>query len=174
MRYANSKCWVRDRIVGSTLSGSVVASTNTTCGGGSSIDFSSVFDAADVSMCTSSRRYTLRFAVAPSPRLIRDTRSRASSTPRFDAASISMRSENVPAAIDTQFSHWPHGSPSAPSSRQFSALARMRAVVVLPFPRGPEKRYAWPTRPSRTALRSAVVMWSWPTSSPNRCGRYLR
>ena len=60
----------------------------------------------------------------------------SSSTPRFDAASISMRSENVPAAIDTQFSHLPHGSPSAPSSRQFSALARMRAVVVLPFPRG--------------------------------------
>ena len=27
----NSKCWVRDRIVGSTFCGSVVASTNTTC-----------------------------------------------------------------------------------------------------------------------------------------------
>ena len=42
----NSKCWVRDRMVGSTFCGSVVASTNTTCAGGSSSVFSSVFDAA--------------------------------------------------------------------------------------------------------------------------------
>ena len=83
-------------------------------------------------------------------------RSRISSTPLFDAASTSMTSSDVPSAIATQLSHSPHGSPSAPRLVQFSALARMRAVVVLPVPRGPEKRYAWPTRPSRTALRSAV------------------
>ena len=50
----NSKCCVRERIVGSTFCGSVVASTNTTCAGGSSSVFSNVFDAAAESMCTSS------------------------------------------------------------------------------------------------------------------------
>ena len=135
---------------------------------------SSAFDAALLSMCTSSIRYTLTFEVAPMPRLTRSTRSRIVSTPLFDAASISTRSLKVPAAMATQFSQVPSGSPSAPRSRQLSALARMRAVVVLPVPRGPEKRYAWPTRPSRTALRSAVVTCSWPTSSSNRCGRYFR
>ena len=140
VRYENSKCCVRERIVGNTFSGSVVARMKTTCAGGSSSVFSSVLDASFVSMWTSSRRYTLRFEVAPSPRLMRATRSRASSTPRLDAASISIRSPKVPAAMETQFSHCPHGSPSGPSSRQLSALARMRAVVVLPLPRGPEKR----------------------------------
>ncbi len=62
MSSVNSKCCVRDRMVGSTLCGSVVASTNTTCGGGSSSVFSSVFDAAAESMCTSSTMYTLRAA----------------------------------------------------------------------------------------------------------------
>ena len=42
----------------------------------------------------------------------------------------------------TQFSHTPHGSPSAPRFRQLSARANRRAVVVFPVPRGPEKRYA--------------------------------
>jgi hypothetical protein len=50
----NSKCCVRERIVGSTFCGSVVASTNTTWAGGSSSVLSSVFDAAAESMCTSS------------------------------------------------------------------------------------------------------------------------
>ena len=38
------------------------------------------------------------------------------------------------------------GSPGLPSW-QFNAFARIRAVVVLPLPRGPEKRNAWATRP---------------------------
>ncbi len=41
----NSKCWVRDRMVGATFSGSVVASTNTTCSGASSSVFSSAASA---------------------------------------------------------------------------------------------------------------------------------
>ena len=45
--------------------------------------------------------------------------------------------------------------PWAPSpSAQLSALARMRAVVVLPTPRAPESRNAWPMRPERA--RSAA------------------
>jgi hypothetical protein len=136
----NSKCCVRERIVGSTFCGSVVASTNTTWSGGSSSVLRSVFEASVVNMWTSSRMYTLRDDPAPRPRLMRETRSRASCTPRFDAASSSMRSENVPAAIPVQFTQASHGSPSGPRSVQLSALARMRALVVLPVPRGPEKR----------------------------------
>ena len=48
-------------------------------------------------------------------------RSRIASTPLFDAASSSTRSKNVPAAIASQFSHTPHGSPSAP---RFEAVQR--------------------------------------------------
>ena len=103
----NSKCWVRDRRVGSTFCGSVVASTNTTCAGGSSSVFSSVFDAAGESMCTSSMMYTLRRLEAPTPRCTLWMSSRIASTPLFDAASSSTRSKNVPAATATQFSQVP-------------------------------------------------------------------
>ena len=51
----NSRCWVRERMVGRTLCGSVVASTKTTCGGGSSRVFSSAADAALESWWTSSK-----------------------------------------------------------------------------------------------------------------------
>ena len=50
----NSKCCVRDRIVGSTFWGSVVASTNTTRLGGSSRVFSRALAASEVSWWTSS------------------------------------------------------------------------------------------------------------------------
>ncbi|CAB5000129.1 unannotated protein [freshwater metagenome] len=136
----NSKCWVRDRIVGSTFCGSVVASTKTTWSGGSSRVLRSVLDASVVSMCTSSRMYTLRDEPAPRPRLMRETKSRASCTPRFDAASSSIKSVNVPALIPVQLIHASHGSPSAPRSRQLRAFARIRALVVLPVPRGPESK----------------------------------
>jgi hypothetical protein len=127
-------------MVGRTFSGFVVASTNTTCSGGSSSVFSSAFEAAALSICTSSTRYTFRFEVAPSPRWTLSVRSRMLSTLLFDAASSSNRSRNRSSAMAPQFSQTPHGSPSAPRFRQFSALARMRAVVVLPVPRGPENR----------------------------------
>ena len=50
----NSKCWVRLRMVGSTFCGSVVARTKTTWAGGSSRVLSRAFEAAAVSMWTSS------------------------------------------------------------------------------------------------------------------------
>ncbi len=70
-------------------------------------------------------------------------RSRMSSMPLLEAASISMTSRDVPAAMATQWRHrpqgvavgWALGEASVPM--QFSALARMRAVLVLPVPRGP-------------------------------------
>jgi hypothetical protein len=50
----NSKCWVRDRIVGRTIWGSVVASTKMTWSGGSSSVLSSAVEASFVNMWTSS------------------------------------------------------------------------------------------------------------------------
>ena len=50
-----TKVWQRDRTVGSTLARSVVQKTKTRWGGGSSISFSSAFQAASVSWCASSR-----------------------------------------------------------------------------------------------------------------------
>jgi hypothetical protein len=53
-RSENSKCCVRERMVGGTSCGSVVASTKTTCSGGSSSVLSSAADAPFDSMWTSS------------------------------------------------------------------------------------------------------------------------
>ena len=47
--------WQRERTVGSTFCSSVVQKTKSRCGGGSSISFSSAFQAASVSWCASSR-----------------------------------------------------------------------------------------------------------------------
>ena len=49
----------------------------------------------------------------------------------------------------------------------------MRASVVLPTPRGPQKRYACPTRSSDTARRSVSETCSWAATSAKRRGRYF-
>ena len=51
---------------------------------------------------------------------------------------------------------------------QFSARARMRAVVVLPTPRGPEKTNDWAIRFAPMALRSVCVTPRCPMTSSNR------
>ena len=68
-------------------------------------------------------------------------RSRASSTPPWLAASISTTSnEPDPSKESSRHdSHSPHGE-SVGASAQFKQRARMRAEVVFPQPRGPEKR----------------------------------
>src|SRR5215467_15538162 len=71
--------------------------------------------------------------------------SRMLSTPVFDAASISKTSIDLPAAISWHEGHVLSGVIVGPFS-QLRPFARIRAVVVLPTPRGPEKRYAWPIR----------------------------
>ena len=43
---------------------------------------------------------------------------------------------------------------------QLTIFARMRAVDVLPVPRGPQNRNAWCRRPSRIAPVSARTTWS--------------
>jgi len=62
-----------------------------------------------------------------------------SSIPRLLAASISTMSISEPSSAARQRSHVPQGSARGPVS-QFRALAKTRAVVVLPVPRGPQKR----------------------------------
>ena len=57
---------------------------------------------------------------------------------------------------------------------QLTILARIRAVEVLPVPRGPQKRNAWCRRPSRIAPVSARTTWSCPRTSAGVCGRYRR
>ena len=52
-----------------------------------------------------------------------------------------------------QDAHSPQGSAVGSSPfEQLRALARMRAVVVLPTPRAPESRNAWPMRPEASAF----------------------
>ena len=63
-----------------------------------------------------------------------------SSTLLLEAASCSSsQSVTRPSATATQLSHLPQGSPST-GAAQLRTLARMRAVDVLPVPRGPLKR----------------------------------
>src|SRR3954454_9650593 len=82
--------------------------------------------------------------------------------------------EPVPSlASDRHDAQTPQGSGVGPFS-QFSDRARMRALEVLPQPRGPENRYAWCTLPLRSACCSGPVTCSWPLTSANVPGRYLR
>ena len=62
-----------------------------------------------------------------------------SSTDRFEAASISITSSEVPAAIVTQASHSPHGVRVGPCT-QLRERARIFAIEVLPVPREPTNR----------------------------------
>src|SRR5690348_3526376 len=76
-------------------------------------------------------------------------------------------------ASATQESQTPQGSGVGPLT-QFSERARIRALDVLPQPRGPLNRYAWLIRPVRSACWSGPVTCSCPLSSANVAGRYLR
>jgi len=61
--------------------------------------------------------------------------------PRCEAASISTTSSDVPFAIARQTVQVVSGSGDGPGvPAQFSAFARMRAIDVLPVPRGPAKK----------------------------------
>ncbi len=73
-------------------------------------------------------------------------RSRISSMPRFEAASISMTSKARLVFTASQAGQVLQGSPiflnsgSESRFRQFMVLAIRRAIDVLPMPRGPDKR----------------------------------
>src|ERR1044071_1181753 len=93
--------------------------------------------------------------------------------PRLLAPSISRTFIELPATISLQLLHSSQGVTVGPFS-QFNALAKMRAVVVLPVPRGPTNRYAWAMRLFLIAFLSVWVMCSWPMTSSNCCGLHLR
>ncbi|MNS60630.1 hypothetical protein D3C72_936370 [compost metagenome] len=95
------------------------------------------------------------------------------STPLLEAASISITSRLLPLVISRQLAHVPQGKSVGPLA-QLTLLARMRATEVLPVPRGPQNRYAWPSRPCLIADASVRATGSWPTSSAKVAGRYLR
>jgi len=118
-----------------------VAKMKITRGGGSSRIFSSAFQASRVSMCASSTMYTFHRDSSVGAYIARSRRSRASSTPRLEAASISTTSSDVrPLQMRSHDSHTPHGSPFSARCGQFSAIASTRAAVVFPTPRGPQNR----------------------------------
>src|SRR6266404_4158811 len=83
--------------------------------------------------------------------------------PRLLAPSISITSRLLPAAISRQLWHIPHGVIVGPFS-QLSDFAKMRAVEVLPMPRGPTNRYAWARRFCATAFFSVRETCACPTA----------
>ena len=103
--------------------------------------------------------------------------SRMSPTPVRLAASISSTSTCRPSAMARQGSQTPQGSmvaPARPSGPvQFSPLAMIRAVVVLPTPRTPVSTKACAIRSAAKALRSVRTIASWPIRSAKVGGPVL-
>ncbi len=164
-----SKRMQRESIVAGIFCGSVVARMNITWAGGSSSVFNIALKADGVSMWTSSMMYTL---------CVQETggyctfslRSLISSTPLFDAASISVMSRFEGSASARHVGQTPHGDPSCGFS-QFTARAKIFASVVFPVPRGPVKRYACPTLFSFIWFFKMRTMCSCLTTSSKVCGR---
>ena len=96
--------------------------------------------------------------------------------PRCDAASISTTSSEVPFAIARQTGQVLSGDGDGPGvPAQFSAFARIRAIEVLPVPRGPAKRYAWRTWSCSIAFCNVRTTASCPTTCVEALGgRYFR
>ena len=134
-----SYVWQRERIVGSILCFSVVASMKIACAGGSSRVLRKALNAADESICTSSMIYTLYLPICGGI-ITFSVRSLISSTELFDAASSSWIQYERPCANERHDSHSPHGSRSAPGFMQLIVLAKILAVDVLPTPLGPQNR----------------------------------
>ena len=166
--FLKSKRWHLESIVAGNFWGSVVANINLTCAGGSSNVFKSALKAPVESMWTSSIIYTLYFA-SVGKKLTSSRIALMSSTLLFEAASISTISVKEPDNAALQISHSLHGSPSW-GFKQFTALAKILAVVVLPVPLVPFNKYAWPTLPDVIWFLNVLVIASWPTISENFSG----
>ena len=102
------------------------------------------------------------------------TSSLMSSTELLLAASSSKMLIDAPSFIDRQLSHSLQASPSAVRCSQLMVLAKIRAQVVLPTPRGPQNRNACGSCPVLIAFFNVCVICSCPTTVPNVDGRYLR
>src|SRR5713101_8162557 len=136
MRRKSKRC-SRDRIGAAVFAifwGSVVANTNTTRLGGSSRILSSAFHASRVSMWASSTMYTLCRPSADAAYMARSRRSRASSTPRFDAASSATTSRfAAPGQSGTQEKRAAYGEPSGACDscvRIWAGAANLDAVEL--------------------------------------------
>src|SRR5512133_1039421 len=92
--------------------------------------------------------------------------------PRLLAASISITSTVPPALISLQLAHSPHGVAVGPCTH-FRQRPMMRAMVVLPVPRCPEKMYPCATRCCAMAFSRVFLTCSWLTTSAKDCGRYF-
>ena len=92
------------------------------------------------SMCTSSKINTLKRSREAAKATVSIIASRTFSTWVLEAASNSNTSISALWAISRHCGHSPQGSSVGlplPFPVQFNALAKIRAVVVLPQPRGP-------------------------------------
>ena len=69
--------------------------------------------------------------------------------------------------------HVLHASPSGVRFSQFIVLARIRAQVVFPTPRGPQNKNAWANWLFFMAFFRVVVMCDCPTTVLKFCGRYF-
>ena len=136
-----SKRMQRERMVAGIFCTSVVAKIKMTCAGGSSSVLSKALNAAGDNICTSSMIYTLYLAMA-GIYLTLSRRSRISSTPLLEAASISKISKLAGLESSLQIAHSPQGEPSSEGCSQLTARAKILATDVLPVPREPVKRYA--------------------------------
>ena len=138
---------------------SVVARIKIAWLGGSSNVFRKALKAADESICTSSIIYTLYFPTCGGMRTW-SIKFLMSSTELFEAAS---NSKILNAKSSSSF--------SVPSWLIF--LARIRAQVVLPTPRGPVNNKACAKWSLSIALSKVLVIACWPTTSLNCVGLYF-
>jgi hypothetical protein len=138
---------------------SVVAKMNFTCGGGSSSVFKNAFHAFCESMCTSSTMKILkRSRCGRYGELLLQI---ADVVDARAARGVDLLDVDVDAGgdLDLHAGHSRHGVLVGPFS-QLSALARMRALVVLPTPRTPVNKNACATRSIAIALPSVVATCS--------------
>ena len=142
------------------------------CAGGSSRVFRNALKADCDSMCTSSMMYTLYFPTWGGTCTC-SIRALMSSTELLDAASSSWMQYERPSLNDTQDSHSPQGSISGPGLEQLIIFAKIRAVVVLPTPLGPQNRYACASCPLLMELDSVRAILSWPSRVSNESGLYF-
>jgi hypothetical protein len=87
--------------------------------------------------------------------------------------SSSITSTDEPSVIEVQCSQSLQGVAVGPCS-QLSALARIRAVEVLPVPRGPGEQVRVVEAVLSIAWTSVWITCCCPTTSSKVCGRYLR
>ena len=133
-----SNLWHLDKIVAGILCGSVVANIKITYEGGSSNVFNRALNAPCDNIWTSSIIYTLYLALV-GEYLTFSLSSLISSTLLLEAASISTTSIILSCNISLHTSHSLQGSCSI-LSKQFTALANIFAVDVLPVPLVPENK----------------------------------